>query len=217
MTKSNRAGKAARRALATLREEGLRSFWFKLASALGYRRLLLLERSLTPTVARLDARPPLRFDILMPSEIDDHLAFRPEVKRADVLERLRSGQWCFIARHEGRIVSTCWATTQPARIDYLACVMALAAGDVYLFDAFTLPAYRGQGVAPALCGHQLAHFRGLGLRRAIRATLPENVPALRAHAKNGFRPFATIRSLGLGPWHCTFQRPLRRHGSFSMW
>jgi ribosomal protein S18 acetylase RimI-like enzyme len=209
-------GNAGRRAIAVLRDEGLKSFWFKLASELGYRRLLLLERPLAQSIPELEPAVPLRIDTLKPSEVDDHLAFRPEMARACVLDRLRSAQVCFVARHESRIVSACWATTQTAWVEFLACGIAAAVGEVYLFDAFTLPDYRGQRAAPALCTHQLKHFQRAGVRRAIRATLPENVPALRAHAKCGFISFALIRRLRIGPWQCVFQRPCQSRGALAL-
>jgi GNAT superfamily N-acetyltransferase len=216
VTASYPAGNVARRAIAVLRDEGLKSFWFKLASELGYRRLLLLERPLAQSIPELEPALPLRIDTLKPSDVDDHLAFRPEMARAHVLDRLRSAQVCFVARHESRIVSACWATTQPAWVEFLACGIGLALGEVYMFDAFTLPAYRGQRAAPALCTHQLMHFQRAGLRRAIRATLPENAPALRAHAKCGFVPFALIRRLRIGPWQYAFQRPWQKRGALPL-
>lgn len=200
-------GSPIRRAFAVLREEGLTSFWFKLASTVGYRRLLLLERPLAETLPQVEPGQRLEFGTLAVSEVDDHFAFRPGLPRAVVLKRLRLAQTCFCARHEGRIVSACWATQEPAWIEFLSREFALAPGEVYVFDAYTLPVYRGQGVAPALCVHQLSCFRAQGLRRAIRATLPENIPALRAHAKSGFRGYALLRSLKIGPWQFCVERP----------
>lgn len=196
-----------RRALSVLRDEGFGSFWFKGWSVLGYRRLVLLERNLTAPESQVKAGLPLVIALLKPREADDYCAFRPESARELVLDRLRSAQTCFVARLQGRIVSACWSTTEPAWSEFLRCEIAVAAGEVYLFDAFTLCACRGQGAAPALCMQQLRHFRQLGLRRAIRATLPENAWAMRAHAKTGFRPYALLRTLRVGPWRATFRRP----------
>ena len=199
------AGNAVQRAYLVLREEGLRSFWFKLASTLGYRRLLLLERSLQETVPQFEPKLPLELGVLEVSEVDDHLAFRPDIPRQEALHRLRSAQECFVARSAGRIVSACWATTRSRWNEFLSCELAVVPGEVHMFDAFTLPTFRGQGAAPAVCMHQLAHFRRQGLRRAIRATLPENTPALRAHAKSGFTPYALVRSIKIGPWQHTIE------------
>ena len=213
MTATYPEGGVARRALSVLRDEGFGSFWFKSLSALGYRRLVLLERYLTPPEPQVETGLPLGIAMLKPGDVDDYFAFRPEAARELVLDRLRRAQTCFVARREGRIVSACWSTTGPAWSEFLSCEIAVAAGEVYLFDAFTLPACRGQGAAPALCMQQLKHFRRLGMRRAIRATLPENAAALHAHAKTGFRPYALLRTLRVGPWQATFRRPWPGHRS----
>ena len=199
-------GDIAHRAYAVLREQGFKSFWFKVAAELGYRRLILLERSLLQPVNPPAQTLPLRFDILDESQIDDFLAFRPQLPQAEVSKRLRAGNVCFTARDRGRLVSAAWTTTGRAWTDFLGCEITIGAGEAYLFDAFTHPAYRGQGVAPALCFHQLAHFQRAGLRRVVRATLPENLPALRAHLKCGFHPHALIRRMKIGPWQYSFQR-----------
>jgi ribosomal protein S18 acetylase RimI-like enzyme len=206
-------GDIAHRAYAVLREQGFKSFWFKLAAELGYRRLILLERSLLQPVNPPAQELALRFDILGESQVNDFLAFRPEFPQAEVLKRLRAGNVCFTARDQGRLISAAWTTTERAWTDFLGCEIALGAGEAYLFDAFTHPAYRGQGVAPALCFNQLAHFRRAGLRRVVRATLPENTPALRAHVKCGFRPHALIGRMKIGPWQYSFQRPFQGHVS----
>lgn len=209
MTAAFPAANTLRRALEVLREEGVASFGLKVASALGYRRLILLECSLVPALPQLAPGFPLQFGRLKPSELDDHLAFRPDLSAEGIQDRLRSAQDCFVARHEGRIVSACWAATRSVRIAFLDLELHVAADEVYLFDAFTDPAYRRQGIAVALCLHQLAHYRAQGKRRAIRGTVPENTPALRAHAKSGFRPCALIRMLRLGPWQWTARQPWR--------
>ena len=205
-------GNLARRALAVLREEGLASFAFKVASALGYRRLMLLERPLEGTPPRFACGLSVGIELLAPRDVDDYLAFRPESPPGRVLDRLRLGQACFVARHEGRVVSACWATTEPAWSEYLACELPVAAGEVFMFDAFTQPAYRGRGIAPALCVQLLIHYGEAGLRRATRAVLPENLPARRAHAKAGFRPYAVVRTLRIGPWQRRFSGPCRSAG-----
>jgi GNAT superfamily N-acetyltransferase len=206
MTAFYPTGNLVERAFAALRDEGLKSFWFKLLSEFGYRRLLLLERMLAQPVPELAPGLPVRIEVLKECELDEYLAFRPETVRARVIDRLASGHLCFVARHEGRVVSACWTATQRAWTEFLGCEIELAADEVYLFDSFTLPAYRGQGIAPALCLHELRHFQQAGYRRVIRATTPENKPALRAHAKTGFRPGGMIARVKIGPWQRVFQR-----------
>jgi GNAT superfamily N-acetyltransferase len=206
-TEAMKPGNAVRRAIVVLRSEGLKSFWFKLLGEIGYRRLLLLERQLAQPIFGFTPRLAVRIDTLKENEVGDYLAFRPETGRARVTEALRSGQTCFVARHESRIVSAGWIASRRAWINYLGCELELAAGDAYLSDAFTLSAYRGQGIAPALCLRQLQHLRQAGYGRAIRATVPENSSAMHAHAKSGFRPVAVMGTFRIGPWRRCFRRP----------
>jgi hypothetical protein len=138
MTASYPAGNVVARAIKVLRDEGPGIFWIKLVAGLGfYRRLVLQERLLDHAVPDFAPVLPVRIELLKESEVDDYLALRPDATRALVVDRLRAGQLCFVARHEGRVVSSCWATARRAWTEFLACEIDLTAGDVYLFDAFT--------------------------------------------------------------------------------
>src|SRR5208283_1712771 len=143
MTEFYPAGNCVSRAIAVLRHQGLKSFWFKILGELGYRRMLLFEWSLAQPVSEVTAGLQVRVDVLQESEVHAYLAFRPDTPRRSVTERLRLGHQCYLARHEGGIVSASWTATRPVWSEYLGCKIALAAGDAYLFDTFTLPAFRG--------------------------------------------------------------------------
>jgi ribosomal protein S18 acetylase RimI-like enzyme len=196
-------GNTWQRAFAVWRRQGTSVLLRKILSALGYRRLLLLGCPVAEAIAEAPAAAvtaAVTIGILPAEGIADYLALRPGTSAAVVARRLRAGHLCFIARGEGQLVAACWSATQDAWSDYLGCAIPFAAGDVYLYDAFTHPNWRGQEIAPAVCRAQLAHFREAGYRRAIRATVPENIPALRAHSKSGFRPIGMLTSVRSGPW-----------------
>lgn len=192
------------RAWLVLREEGVRSFWFKLLGDLGYRRLYLLQGSLTEPIAPLPAALPITFDWLKPSELGEYMAMQPERTKQLFADRLARGHRCLTVRSHGRLVGGMWAAQQHAWIAYLEREVPLGDGEVYAFDAFTLPEFRGQGIAPALSTELIRRSQAAGCRRAIRATSPENQPALRAHAKAGFHPYARIGYVKLGPWRRDF-------------
>ena len=143
-----KSGNAVQRAIVVLRSEGLESFWFKLLGEIGYRRLLLLERSLTQPISELMPELPVRIDMLKENEVRDYLAFRlrPGVR---IMEALQSGQKCLWRVTRAACIGR-WIAAA-GRIGYLGCELELAANEAYLFDAFSIPAYRGQGIAPALC------------------------------------------------------------------
>ena len=201
---------ALKRAWQVLRREGVRSFWFRLIGELGYRRLYLLERSLAVPLPSLPCPLPLEMSWLQSSEVDEYLRLRQSVTPSSVGERLAQGCRCLMVRAEGRLVGVMWACTQRASISYLDHELPLAAGEVYTFDAYIEPSFRGQAIAPSLSIELLRRFREAGCQRAIRATLPENRAALRAHAKAGFNIFAVIRRLKIGPCCHTFLELDRR-------
>jgi ribosomal protein S18 acetylase RimI-like enzyme len=207
MTRSSPAHHVVTRAIEVLRREGVRVFWIRLMAGLGvYRRIVLLERALDAPLPEPAPALPLEIRLLDESEVNDYLELRPDVDRSAVVTRLRAGQMCFVARHQGRVVSACWATSRSARTEFLACDLHFGEGEAYLFDAYTEARHRGQGLAPALCLHQLLYLQQAGFRRALRGTFDANTAALRAHAKSGFRPVGTLCRVKLGPWQRHYRR-----------
>src|SRR5512134_537477 len=122
MTSSSPAVQMVARAIGALRRDGLRVFWVRLMAGLGvYRRIVLLERALDAPLPEPAPALPLEIRLLDESEVNDYLELRPDVDRFAVVTRLRAGQMCFVARHEGRVVSACWATSRSAWTEFLAC------------------------------------------------------------------------------------------------
>jgi GNAT superfamily N-acetyltransferase len=128
------------------------------------------------------------------------LAMLPE-EDADVVEdRLAVGDRCLVAWREGCIVGSMWGSKNRASSVWLGRELPLMMNEACLFDAYTMPRCRGLGIAPALSLAWLRVLREEGCAAVIILTLPENVAALRAYAKAGFRIMAIVRSLRLGPW-----------------
>jgi ribosomal protein S18 acetylase RimI-like enzyme len=182
------SGDLLQRVWQVLRREGIRSFLFKLLDVLGYRRLFLLGRSLAEPIPDVQTALPLTMNWLTNADSAEYFALRPS---ADADQ-----------------IAVTWAAASRAWTGYLEHELPLAPGEVYLFDAYTDPAFRGHGIAPAMSTELLRRFRGEDSRRAIRGTWPENEAALRAHAKAGFQPYAIIRCIKLGPWRGVWQREL---------
>ncbi|MEO5700700.1 MAG: hypothetical protein ABIS17_10185 [Casimicrobiaceae bacterium] len=205
-------GNPARRALHVLRHAGPRSFVFSLLSECGYRRMLLLARDLNAPIRSPSCPPGVDLTELQAHDVAAYVTLRGPDAAGVFARRCSSGHRCFVARRGDAVLSACWAATRAARTDYLDRPIVLGPGDVYLYDAFTAASARGLALAPLVCAYQLTVFRAEGCVRAVRATVPENLPALRAHAKSGFQPIAIMGRVGLGPWHHHFLRKLA-HGA----
>lgn len=195
------------RAWRVLREEGVRSAWFRSLAVLGYRRFYLLRRPLSEPLSAFEPSLPVTIGWLAPDEAVAYREFREAACPDDTARRLRRGDRCLVARHDGRIVGTMWGSTTWARSEYLGRDLPMADGEAFQFDAYTAPEVRGRGIAPALAVAWLVCLRDEGRSAAVLLTLPENTAALRAHAKAGYRVTGIVRSVRLGPWRHHF--PLR--------
>jgi GNAT superfamily N-acetyltransferase len=205
-------GSRISRAWETLQREGIRSFWFKLVDVLGYRRVFLLRRSLNEPLSRIDCQLPIRMEWLLPEGVGEYRTMRPAADPKALLNRLESHQRCLLARLNERLVGAMWVVGHSARIQYLGCELPLPSATVYLCEAYTDPQFRGQGITPALSNELLRCCREEGTQMAIRATLPENHAALRAHAKNGFEVYSLMCRLKVGSWQRHWSKDVTSRG-----
>ena len=170
--------------------------WFAVIGELGYRRLAIRECKLDGPFPDTPARVSLSVEILDATQIDEYVAFRKGATRGGVAKRLAASNECFVARAEGEIISARWAATVTAPCDYLFRTVPLADDEVYLFDAFTSPEWRGKGIFPALTSAMHRHYRDAGKRRSICFTGPENLPAM--IAETGYRRIGILGYVGVG-------------------
>ena len=182
--------------------------WFRgLSRARIYRRLILRERPLSQPFPDVSARVSVCVRLLASGEIDAYMAFRPDQSIAEIRRRLDERQQCFAVWHDGRIVHAAWAVIGRARIEYLSTEITLAPGEVWSYDVFTSPAFRGLGASPARMLEMMQYFRGHGYRRLFATILPENRASFRPGEKVGWdRLIGVIGYVGLGPWRHVFWR-----------
>lgn len=195
-----------KRAADVLREGGIRGLWFRILGKTVYRRVILVERALDEPIPEVTALLPVVIDFLKETEVDEYVGFSPRGNPSETRRRLEAGQLCFVARYKGRLVCANWATTLAARIPYLDCTIQLAPGEVYTYELFTSPDFRGQNIAPAVKAQQLRHFRRAGYSRSVAAIVPENKASLRVDEKVGYRPYGVMGCVRLGPWRRDFCR-----------
>jgi L-amino acid N-acyltransferase YncA len=197
------------RAIEVLRDEGVKSLWFRILGETVYRRVVLMERLLHEPIAEMTARLPVVIDLLKDTEADEYAGFRPGVDPSEIRRRLAAGQWAFVARHEGYIVHAGWAVAEQAWIDYLACQIGLAADEVYQYESFTAPDFRGKNCAAVRVAEMMRYFRDAGYWRMVAVVMPENTPAFRPMEKMGYRPFGVMGYVKIGRWRRNFCRVSR--------
>lgn len=193
-----------RRAVAIVRYTGPRGLWFAVLGELGYRRLAIRECLLDKPFPDTPAKIPLQLELLNDTQIDEYVAFRPGSDRDSIVRRLAANNSCFVARHNGKIISARWAATGIAQCDYLFRGYPLAADEAYLYDAFTAPEWRGKGVFPALTSEMHRYYRAADVRRSLCFTGPENYPAM--IADTGYRRVGITGYVGIGRFRRHFSR-----------
>jgi len=192
-------GSALGRALKVCKEEGTSALWFRGLSGLGYRRLLLLERPLSlPIDAPVIATDlgKVEIGLLDRSAVPDLVRLKPDSDARSWERRFDANDACMGARIGSELVSVNWACQDRAWVPFFQLGLELASDEVWLDDAWTMPAHRGMGLTHALVLRLLAHFRDLGYRRALSGILPER----QLWSETGFRACGRLMCFRLGPW-----------------
>ena len=112
-----------------------------------------------------------------------------------LLERER---FCAVALRDEQPVAYGWFTPKvDPRVE--RTYVPLSRDEIFIFDLFTRPAFRRQGIQSALLRHILELGQEKGYKRALSLIAVNNTPSLNLHEKLGFRTicrFTKIRVLG---------------------
>jgi RimJ/RimL family protein N-acetyltransferase len=162
-----------------------------------YRRVVVMECRLDRSLPEVTPRVAARIGLLTAAEQECYARFRPDQEPTTICRRLEQGHRCFAAWHEGQIVHTGWAATAEAWVEYLGCAFPLEPGDVYQFDSYTAPEFRGLDLATARVAWMARFFRDAGSRRLLAVVWPENTSAFRPLEKAGYRRCGWLRVLRL--------------------
>jgi len=200
------------RAAKSLRQNGIKGAIVRvLLSSLIYRRVLLSDRDLTQPIPEVSAKLPIDIALLKPDEIGELVAFCernfPTLTPTEIRNRLDSGQVCFVARYNGRIVHASWAAFQVFHMPFLRMRYLLKPDEAYLYDMHTDPEFRNQHVARARVAWTLAYLRDVGYKRAISDVFVENKASQASADPLGFRTFGLLARIIIGPIRITSYKP----------
>lgn len=115
-------------------------------------------------------------------------------------QRLQLGHRGLVACYGDQVAGYGWGCTDTSleKID-----LPLKSGDVLCTDAFTAPAFRGQGVQTTLALARLHTFQELGYQRALAYIEIHNKPSLAVWRKVGSEVVGHIDFKRIGLWRRT--------------
>lgn len=181
--------------------------WMKCLTTL-YRRVIVVARSIDEEPPDIQPRWPVTFAQLGEKDCAAYLQFRPEQSAAEVSARFARGDECFAALHEGRVIHAAWVALGRVYVPYLRRDLLLQAGDIYLYDIHTLPAFRRGGISSARGVYLLRHYRRAGYRRSLGVVAVENKAALRPVELVNYHRIGSFSCLRLGPWQLDRKKDL---------
>jgi hypothetical protein len=126
----------------------------------------------------------------------DRVDGRP-YSEAVLRERLEKGQKCFAAKIDGKVAAFTWCRFD--RIDCMQSVLQeLKPNEAYLFDTYTLKAWRGGDLAPWLRWRSYQVLAGMGRDVLYSFSDYFNAPAIRFKKKLGARLITLRLHIRLG-------------------
>ena len=145
-----------------------------------------------PLPVGLVPRLPVAFMRIGP-EVAQELAHAMQLDDPSVvLQRFARGCHCYAGRIDGKLATYGWVTFDEEGISELGLNFRLKAGEAYIWDCATLPAYRGLRLYPALLAYILCELHRQGLHRAWIGADTDNLASQSGLALVGFRPVVDV-------------------------
>ncbi|MFQ5894318.1 MAG: GNAT family N-acetyltransferase [Nitrospinota bacterium] len=165
-------------------------------------RLCLYDFIFPGEIPPVEARVPLRLATIGAGSPELELIASVQGRRR-VERRLGRRELCFAALHRERVISYIWLSQATVGIEEVDLSIEVQPDEAYLYNAFTLEAWRGRNLYPAVLRGTLEYCQKRGLSRALIFVAEDNHPSRRGVVKAGFTLFQTItchRVLGRS-WH----------------
>ena len=125
--------------------------------------------------------------VLAPNSVFDSKALAESMTK-----RLQSGRECYAALVDGELAAYGWVSLEAEDIGELNLRVRLLAGEAYIWDCATLPAYREKHLYSALLAYILGELRSRGLCRVWIGADLDNVASQRGMARAGFHHIADL-------------------------
>ncbi len=104
----------------------------------------------------------------------------------DLLSRFERGCQCYAAWVNGKLGAYGWVSFHTEYVGELNLQVQLLSDEAYVWDCFTLPTFRQQGLYSSLLSYILRQLRDVGMHRAWIGADADNIPSQRGIARAGF-------------------------------
>jgi len=141
-----------------------------------------------PLPAGLVPNIPATFMRIGPEAVQELAQVMELADPAVILQRFAAGRHCYAARVAGQLVTYGWVTFDEEGIGELGLSIRLKAGEAYIWNCATVPAYRGQRLYPALLTHMVHALYAEGVNRIWIGADTDNPASQIGIAAAGFRP-----------------------------
>src|SRR6478672_8293460 len=136
--------------------------------------------------------------VLAEADLPAYLSLLPDTPEEMVTARIRQGDRCFVAWHDGCLVGARWLSTAIADMGE-GVAFPLRPGVAYAYDAFTAPQERRRGIGAVVTAALFESASAGGATHVINAVLPENRSG-QGLARGRSKPLGMVRSNRFGPW-----------------
>ena len=172
-----------------------------------YRRLLFLTRSLDKPIPDLRSQFPVEMRLLTTRDLEAYCVFRPDHDTERIKARLVAGHQCHVSWHEGRIVDAAWCAMECGPVTYFGRDLIVGPGDVFVYDAWTLPSHRAHNLFMAKVAHIFRSCKAEGFARNVAVVAFENRASRTILRRVSCEEIGLYSSIGIGPWRIIRQQP----------
>ncbi len=118
-------------------------------------------------------------------------------KKDEALRRLEQGRVLFVVKEDEKMAFYQWLEFTKVDIPYIDLSFSIPDDTAYMAYIYTVPDYRGKGIASNAKPLVLNYLREQGYRRILLVITPENAASQRVNKKAGFKEYQTIFYLKL--------------------
>lgn len=165
--------------------------------------LIIVKKNLSQLSLPPQPLIDVEFEVLPPDKatMQEILAPIPKIHWFDIDQRIEQAHICYVGRHQGHVIYMAWIAINQCYSYYLERRYNLADNECFLYNAYTLPDYRGKNIHSLMQYHHLQYMRQKNFRRNLAFIQTDNKAARKMPQKlnyeqvgiTGFIEISSIR------------------------